>query len=180
MKIKVIINPDRKITQSVLYFQSRFMGWTKEDMKDQDDRYGSLPLAYVIAYEGKEIVGVINLLKRKINFKNKTIWLGGIGGVCTHADWRRQGIASKLLEKGLAELKQQGCYIALLCTDIKKLSQLYGPVGFVPLGRDYRATGLSGKIYLDSGGMIAPVNSPEIFRQVLDDKEILDIQGQDW
>jgi len=48
------------------------------------------------------------------------------------------------------------------------------------LGRDYRATGLSGKIYLDSGGMIAPVNSPEIFRQVLDDKEILDIQGQDW
>ncbi|PIP88023.1 hypothetical protein COW80_02625, partial [Candidatus Beckwithbacteria bacterium CG22_combo_CG10-13_8_21_14_all_01_47_9] len=70
--------------------------------------------------------------------------------------------------------------IALLCTDIKKLSQLYGPVGFVPLGRDYRATGLSGKIYLDSGGMIAPVNSPEIFRQVLDDKEILDIQGQDW
>ena len=62
MKIKVIINPDRKITQSVLYFQSRFMGWTKEDMKDQDDRYGSLPLAYVIAYERKEIVGVINLL----------------------------------------------------------------------------------------------------------------------
>ena len=180
MLIKVITNPDRKITQSVLYFQSRFLDWTNEDMKDQDDRYGSLPLAYVIAYEKKEIIGVINLLKRKINFKNKTIWLGGVGGVCTHADWRRHGIASKLLEKGMMVLKDQGCDIALLCTDVAKLALLYSRVGFSPLGRDYRATGLSGKIYLDSGGMIAPVNSPEIFQEVLQDKEIFDIQGQDW
>ena len=180
MKIKVIINPDRKITQSVLYFQSRFMGWTKEDMKDQDDRYGSLPLAYVIAHERKEIVGVINLLKRKINFKIKTMLLGGIGGVCTHGDWRRQGIASRLLQKSLEVLKQQECDIALLCTDVNKLGKLYSQVGFAPLGRQYKATGLSGKIYLDDGGMIVPVNSQKLFNEVLNDKKTFDIQGQDW
>lgn len=180
MKIKVIINPDRKITQSVVYFLSRFMGWTADDMADQDDRYGSLPFGYVIAYENKEIIGSINLLTRKIKFKGKDISLGGFGGVCTHIEWRRKGIASKLLQKGVEVLKQNGCDIVLLCTDINKLGKLYGQSGFVPLGRAYKATGLSGKIYLDKGGMIAKLNSQKIFDEVMNDKEIFDIQGQDW
>src|SRR3972149_7735810 len=135
MLIKVITHPDRKITQSILYFQMRFMGWTKEEMIDQDDRFGSLPSGYVIAYEKNEIIGTINLLKREIKFKNQEILLGGFGGVCTHSKFRRQGIASKLLQKGMEVLKQNLCDIAYLSTDLKKLVSLYSSVGFVPINR---------------------------------------------
>ncbi len=180
MHIQVITNPDRKITQTVLYFQFRFMGWTSNDMIEQDDRYGTLPFGYVIAYEGDKIVGVLNLLKRKILFQGKPILVGGFGGVCTHSDYRKQGVATKMLKAGSETLKEQKCDIAFLCTDIKNIGKVYANVGFKPLNRKYRATGLSGKIYESYDGMVAPVNSPDIFEQVLNDTATFDLQGQDW
>lgn len=77
-------------------------------------------------------------------------------------------------------LRENKCDIAFLCTDIKKLSSLYSPFGFVPLNREYRSTGLSGKIYLDERGMIAPINSEQIFRNILQMREPFDLGGQDW
>ena len=180
MQIKIINKPNRKITQSVLYFQFRFMGWNSKEMEYQDDRFGSLPFAYVICYKDNEMVGVVNLLKRKIIFKGEKILLGGFGGVCIHIKYRRQGIALRLLKEGMKILKINKCDIAFLNTDIKKLGTLYGKVGFVPLGRKYKATGLSNKVYEDAGGMIAPICSKEIFNKVLKDTNIFDLQGQDW
>jgi predicted acetyltransferase len=180
MEIKIINKPNRKITQTILYFQFRFMGATPEIKEYQDDRFGSLPFSYVIGCEGDRIIGVVNLLKRKIKFKEQNITLGGFGGVCTHAEFRRQGIARKLLQEGMKVLKKNKCDIAFLNTDPKRLGSLYGNVGFVPLPRKYKATGASGKIYLSEAGMIAPVCSKKIFELVLKDTEVFDLQGQDW
>ncbi len=180
MKISIITQPDRKISQSVLYFQFRFMGWTQADLEYQDDKYGRLPFGYVIGYQNERMIGVINLLKRKIKFKQSEILLGGIGGVCTHAKFRHQGIASQLLQQAMKALKKAGCDIVFLCTDLDPSSTLYTRLGFVPLGRPYKATGASGKIYTDNDGLIAPVNSQEIFNQVLQDSQIFDLQGQNW
>lgn len=180
MEIKIINRPNRKITQTVLYFQFRFMGATPELKEYQDDRFGSLPFSYVIAYDGNRIIGTLNILKRKIKFRKQKIILGGFGGVCTHTEFRRQGIAQKLLEEGIKILINNKCDIAFLNTDPKRLGSLYGKFGFVPLPRKYKATGASGKIYLSQAGMIAPVCSKKIFDLVLKDTEVFDLQGQDW
>lgn len=180
MEIKIIKKPNRKVTQTVLYFQFRFMGATSEIKEYQDDRFGSLPFSYAIACEGGRIVGVLNLLKRKMKFKEHNITLGGFGGVCTHTEFRRRGIARKLLQEGMKILKNNKCDIAFLNTDLKRLGSLYGKVGFVPLPRKYKARGASGKIYLSQAGMIAPVCSKKIFDLVLKDTEVFDLQGQDW
>lgn len=180
MEIKIINKPNRKITQTVLYFQFRFMGATPEIMEIQNDRFGSLPFGYVIGYDGNQIIGVTNLLKRNIKFKEQNITLGGIGGVCTHSEFRRRGIAQKLLQESMKVLKRNKCDIAFLNTDINRLASLYGKVGFVPLQREYRATGASCKTYLCKAGMIAPVCTKKIFESVLNDIEVLDLQGQDW
>lgn len=180
MDIKIIKKPNRKITQTILYFQFRFMGATPEIKKCQDDRFGSLPFSYVIGCEDDRIIGVLNLLKRKIKFKEQNITMGGFGGVCTHTEFRRQGIAHRLLQEGMKVLKNNKCDIAFLNTDPKRLGSLYGKVGFVPLPRKYKTTGASGKIYLSQAGMIAPVCSQKIFELVLKDTEVFDLQGQDW
>jgi len=180
IKIFVVKNPDRKITQSILYFQFRFMGWTKKDMINQDDRYGSLPFAYVIAKKDKEIVGVVNLLKRNIVFGGIKVKLGGIGGVCVHESFRKRGVATRVLEKGMDFLKAEYLDVAYLCVNIKKLGRLYLKVGFQPLRKKYIVTGASGRKYKGKGGMIAPLNSKEKFDLILSSEKELDLQGQDW
>ncbi len=180
MECKVIQTPDRKITQTVLSFQFRFMGFMPEDLKCQDERYGSLPFGYVIGYEGEEIVAVINCHCRNIMFRGSDLMLGGIGGVCTHTEFRRRGISTRLLQLGMGMLREKSCEIAFLNADIKRHAALYGKVGFVPLKRKYKATGISGRVYLESSGMIAPVCSEKLFGEVLRDTEVFDLQGQDW
>lgn len=180
IKISVVKNPDRKIAQSVLYFQFRFMGWTKKTLANQNDRYGSLPFVCLIAKKDKELVGVANLFKRDVLFKRVKVKLGGIGGFCVHENFRRQGIGLRLIEKGMEFLRAEGLDVAYLCTDIKKLGELYSRVGFQPLGRKYVSTGASGRRYKGGGGMIAPLNSKEKFDLILSSEKEFDLQGQDW
>lgn len=126
------------------------------------------------------MIGSIGLYARSIIFLDKEILLGGIGGVCTHRNFRKRGIAKKMLEKSAKLLKDKNCDIALLATDINKLGKLYESIGFVPLNRKFVVTGKSGKKYYDEGGMIAPVASMEKFNLVLNSQEVFNIQGQDW
>lgn len=155
---------------------------TPEQMQEIYDKYGSEEnrFKYIFAFEGNVLVGQIILLKRSIHFNGKEILLGGIGGVCTHPDFQRKGIATKMLDVAKEELKKENCNIAYLCTDITKLGNLYGQVGFVPLNRNYKFIGKSGKEYVKSDAMIAPINSREIFEEVLNSKELFDLEGQAW
>lgn len=164
------------------FFSKCFGSLQQQD--EHNDRYANKKdrIKYVLAvHEGKVIGGVI-ALKRLIQFKDRTISLGGIGGVCTEGRYRRQGIASKLLQAALNELKTAQCDIAYLCADIYSDSakKLYGFVGFVPLSKPHTYLGVSGTRYFDTDGMIAPVNSPEIFREVINAKEPFDIGKGNW
>ncbi|MFS8131303.1 MAG: GNAT family N-acetyltransferase [Candidatus Dojkabacteria bacterium] len=179
MNIRVILNPTREQTMEVLYFQFGAMEWDSENMENEYDRYATLPFGYVIAEDSKPL-GAINLLKRKINYEGKEIILGGLGGVCTHKEHRKKGIGTQMLKEAMIQLKKEGCDIAFLNTDLDELSDFYGKVGFVPLNRDYKATGKSGKEYTDKGGMIAPLNSVELFNLVKETASVFDIEGNDW
>jgi predicted N-acetyltransferase YhbS len=180
MEIKTFLNPPIKTVQSIMFFQFRFFGWSKKDMVLHDEKYGSEPFGYVVGYEKNEMVGVINLIKRELNYRGKTILVGGIGGVTVSHKHRGKGIGTKLLEEAMEELKRQKCDIAFLSTDISKHSTLYTRIGFVPINREHKVTGASGKEYPGYGGMVAPILSSDVFEAVLKSTEVFDIQGQDW
>ena len=179
MRVKVVLQPDRAISQSVLYFQMRFMGWSVAEMDEQADRYGSLPFGYVVGYERDEIVAAVNLLEREIEYEGTKIRLGGIGGVCVHRDYRRQSRASQLLRVSLDQLKQRGVDLVFLCTS-EATEGVYEKMGFTKLGRKYVAWGESGKRYEGEGGMIAPIGANKVVAKVRRGKQPFDLQGQDW
>ena len=113
------------------------------------------------------------LHKRKVIFNNREVISGGVGGVCTHKDRRNQGIASLVLKEAVKILKKWECDIAYLCANIEETGYLYSQVGFVPLNKQNTYYGRSGKLYKENNGMIASLNSLNIFEEVLNTKQKL-------
>lgn len=144
------------------------------------ERFFSQPKAWLLAFKDDQIIGTILLHKRRTNFKNQELILGGIGRVCTRKDKRNQGIATAMLKKAVKILKEWGCDIAYLCADIEKTGALYAQVGFVPLNKPYTYFGQSGTLYEGTSGMIAPINSSDIFNDVLHSEQKLHIGKGNW
>ncbi len=153
---------------------------TTEHLAQEDEKFFSQPKTWILAFEADEIIGRVLLHKRTITFGRKKIILGGIGGVCTRKDKRNQGLASTMLREAIAILKEWNCDIAYLCADIEKSGSLYSRAGFVPLQKPYSFYGRSGKLHEQHNGMIAPLNSLEIFEEILRAQEILHIGSGNW
>ena len=114
--------------------------YTKEEkiperFAEQEERFFSQPKAWLLVFDRDQIIGRILLHKRRVKFNNRDVILGGIGGVCTSKDRRKQGIATMMLKEAVKILKKWGCDIAYLCAVIEKTGTLYGQVGFVPLNK---------------------------------------------
>ncbi len=58
-----------------------------------------IPRWYALARYENTLIGRIGIVKREIRVGNKTICVGGISGVITSPQWRKQGVASMLLKK---------------------------------------------------------------------------------
>ena len=161
-------------------FQSSTL--SAEQQQENDDRFCSDndAVGYVLAFAGEQLVGAVQLSQRAIDFQGQKVQLGGLGGVATDAAWRGRGIASATTAAAMTRLRELGCDIAYLCTNIEKLSHLYGQVGFVPLGRAHTYLGASGKRYTDDDGMVAPVNSPALLAAILADDQPFDIGRGNW
>lgn len=180
MRIELKLNPTEEFAKLIIDKQIKFFEYDSKDIYDLSERYYSNPEAYVLAYEGDEIIGCVNLLRRSITFDSKNILLGGFGGVCVSPEFRHRGIAKEMLIVGMEHLRKWGCDIAYLCTETETTGKLYELIGFIALKQKRRSVGTSGKEYIHSGGMIAPVISKEKFNLVLNSNNILDLQGGDW
>lgn len=62
-------------------------------------------------------VSQIYIAHDRIKMYDGTIRTGGIGGVCTHPDYRRQGLASRLLEHCTQQLVNEGARLMLISGD---------------------------------------------------------------
>lgn len=151
-----------------------------ENLARERERFFSRPLAWLLVFEKDKIVGRILLHKRKVEYKERDIVLGGLGGVCTSRNRRMQGIATMMLKEAIERLKEWGCDMAFLCANIQKTGSLYARAGFVPLNKPYTYHGRSGRLYEENNGMIAPLNSLKIFKEVLNSKEKLHLGAGNW
>lgn len=149
-------------------------------LAEEEEKFTSQPKAWLLVFENDQLIGTSALHQRKIQFDNKEIVLGGIGRVCTRKDRRRQGIANQMLKLAMKTFGQWGCDLAFLCANVKESGDLYAQVGFIPLNKPYTFYGRSGKLYEESNGMIAPINSHEIFEEVLHSAQKLHLGSGNW
>lgn len=178
----------KKLEEKVAVLKQICFEWeermTEKEKQEHYDRFCSQKdrIKFIIAFENKTVIGISIALKRIINFKNKKIILGGIGGVCVRPDKRRRGIATSLVKETVKELKEANCDIAYLCTNLKDegMIKLYSQFGFVTLDRSHVYLGKSGKKYEDNDAMIAPINSVEIFQEVKEDLKPFNIGTGNW
>jgi hypothetical protein len=85
-----------------------------------------------------------------------------------------------MLNEALKTLNEWGCDVAYLCANTKESGDLYPKAGFIPLNRSYTFYGQSGKLYEGINGMIAPVNSPGMFEEILRSDEKLHLGPGNW
>jgi ribosomal protein S18 acetylase RimI-like enzyme len=157
---------------------------TPAEQQEGHDRFCSERdiIVQLLALADDTVIGATSVLQRTIALHGQPVLLGGLGGVCTAASWRRQGVAAALVQRAMEELRAAHCDLAYLCTDVESewAAKLYGRAGFVPLGRPFTYYGKSGKFYTDHDGMIAPLASPELFQQVLTDTAPLHLGTGNW
>ena len=85
---------------------------------------------FVLAQQGR-LVSQIGVVHDQIKMDAATIRAASIGGVCTHPDYRSQGLAGRLLEYCTAQLVQEKARLMLISGD----GELYTRLGNVLHGR---------------------------------------------
>jgi ribosomal protein S18 acetylase RimI-like enzyme len=157
---------------------------TDEQHAEVRDRFTGRTDAFkrIVAARAGELVGLAVAFRRTIRFAGWPLTLGGIGDVCVAPEHRRQGLATRLIQAAMDELRWAGCDVAYLCArpDTPGLTELYGRAGFVRLTYGHTYLGASGRRYLDHDGMIAPLLSRPFFEAIVVQPEPFDIGEGNW
>jgi predicted N-acetyltransferase YhbS len=155
---------------------------TEGEHRELADRYSSEAdtIGYLLATVGDELVGTIRLFERPVPFHERTVRLGGLGGVGTHPAWRGRGIAEAMVHAAMDELRRRGAEVAYLCAVPELGQRLYAKADFVALGRPYTYRGRSGTAYTDHDGWLAPLTAPALCAAMLADPQPLDLAGSNW
>lgn len=151
------------------------------DDNEADEDFYHTESAHVLAYMEKTLVGWAGIHLVSQLYQGKEVLLGGYG-ICTHPDWRRQGIARKVSKKALGYLAEHGCDVAFLSVNVDDLGsmKLHQENGFVRLKQDFSWKNSKGEIKIDSGAMIAAITSEELFAHVLNGAEVLHVGNGYW
>ena len=62
---------------------------------------------WILACQGASIIGQIELFSRKVEFEERKILLGGLGGTCVTVSARNKGLGSRLVRKGIEIMRQK-------------------------------------------------------------------------
>ena len=157
---------------------------TKTQHDDGLDRFcsqGDLTY-YILAWKGTTLVGETRVFKRVIVLNGQKILLGGVGSVATHPEHRKQGIATNMVKRAMKLMSSESCHVAYLCADAFSLKALefYETFKFRRLLQKHTYLGKSGIRYTDTDGLLAPVCSKKVFKQIFLNSTPFDIGVGNW
>jgi len=174
--IKLIQVPEDELSdqqrQGILELERTCFG--DVDPEEIEERFCAEVHARILAYSNEKLVGYLILHKRKIEFDDREIIVGGAVGACVAKYMRRRGIGKRLMNKGLAVLKKQGCDVACLNADPenrKAAFELY-ELGFRLMERRISFEDINDNLRYDTGTMFIPLNSEELFSRIMNSKSI--------
>lgn len=136
--IKITVIPNSKITNSqrkaIKQLQKECFSQVPE--KEIKEYFFPKGFAWVLAYHQNELVGILELHKRRRVFDKSKFFLGGVAGACVTSCMRKQGIGAKLIKNGLAVLKEAGCDVACMTVDLEEpMYGFYEKLGFKMMER---------------------------------------------
>jgi predicted acetyltransferase len=170
MEIQIIRKINKSLKQKLDKFADENWGETNDTEEYLNNNFfDQNKIAFTLSKDNK-LLGLLYLHERKIKFENNPVRIGCIGGVVIDKNMRHRGFATMLLISSKDLMLKDGIDVAVLCTDIHKLGNLYKKSGFVPLGRPYFYTDKNGVERPENGGMVAQVTSNEIFNTILNSK----------
>lgn len=136
---------------------------------------------WILIFEGEDIIGMTAIFGRTVTYQNTPFSLGGIGKVRVREDRRKKGLANRMMDEAMKQLKLIKFDVAFLSTNLESfLREYYERYGFVPLNKSYTFLGKSGKKYTENNGMIIPIDSKEIFQTILKGNEPFNIGKGNW
>lgn len=91
----------------------------------EEDPWRALGRTFV-AEENGRLVANVQVHCRPVRVGRATLTMGGIGHVATHPDFRRRGIAGRLLEEQIAFMRATGYHLSQLYTGINHYYETYG------------------------------------------------------
>lgn len=169
--IKVIINPSKKQISDFESFSSKNWGKHAHDESDSILDFFDLHRIVFEYYVKDTLVSGLVVFIKSIVFKSRIITFAGIGGVVTDLQSRNKGYATDTLKFMIDYLRKRKVGVALLCTDIERLGNLYKKVGFTPINKKYYFLNLKDELKFEEQGMICQICSKEDFDFILNTKE---------
>ena len=141
------------------------------DLKEVKECFYSEIWARVCAFSQQILIGHLILHKRKIIFDGKTMIIGGAVGTCVKKQFRKQGVAERMMKIGLSALTKEKCDVACLNVDFEKgenAIKLYKKLGFTMMQRQISFEDSLGKVRHDSGTMFIPLCSVEKYNHIME------------
>jgi predicted acetyltransferase len=114
-----------------------------------------------LGFIGGDLVTQLCLLKREVLVGGQSVWVAGIGGVATHPNWRRRGLASQLLRASETFMQAKICtpFGLLICAD--ETQPVYAHCGWQTVAKSLTFVQDGQPRKLDTCVMILPlVNQP--------------------
>ena len=176
----VIDHPSKIIFHRLQKFSDQHWGKHFQSPEETKINFFDNPKLIIKAKIDGKLVGLVNIFIRTITFKGIKLVLGGIGGVVTHQEFRRCGVATATLRRAVIEMEKQGVDISLLCTDTDKLGSFYQKVGYQILGRPYYYFNKFGQEKPDTGGMIKAITQKVNVTEIINSSDKLSVGNSDF
>lgn len=181
VNVRVIREPDMsdRQRQDIRWLQEQCFGHIGKNEIEED--FYSPNVAWVMAHQDDELVGYGGIHKTEVVYEERKINLGGFG-VCTREDMRRRGVATRMCTAAMELLELEECDIAFLSIDLSQegVAKLYENLGFIHLPKMFSWKNVHGDTKQDTGGMIAPVGSQELFEHVLKGTDVFHVGDGYW
>lgn len=115
MELRVYREEDRGAVARVaaMALGGRVEYWEEEYYASEKNPRLDPKQVYVLE-EDREIRATAAVLPLEVFFEGKTVPMGGIAAVATHAAYRRRGYASELLCAALREMRERGVHLSML------------------------------------------------------------------
>jgi predicted GNAT family N-acyltransferase len=168
------------LLEATLFLAANF-GWSQSELDNEYDIYGSVPFMISTARINKRLVGTVWMYNKKGKLGDKEFKILGIGGVCTHRDYRGKGIGQRLLEQSLNHNSSKEMDFALLTCDLKTNKNFYKKSGFKVLPGGYQfTTKITDEIMYEDQAMIYMFKDENIPNQLLGVNSIIKINGANF
>jgi len=84
------------------------------------------PGNFLLALDGDRPVSAVQVFEKRIRLRGQVVTLGGIGSVATHPEYRRRGLAARLMTLQAEAMRARGMSIGLLFTGLRSFYEALG------------------------------------------------------